>query len=493
MKTYTTSDLPEHLSSDEQLWLYNGLDVSITREVYDRLAESQPGGFAYDMPRQMQAPALAMMRRGVRIDVLARDEETKHLDRELARADYLFARLSAEGWGMETNWRSPAQLMELFYNRMGLEPVLIYDKLKRERRPAANIEALEKLHKRPYAQHLVDLILDMRRTKRLRDVLNSGLDPDGRLRCSYQVVGTMTGRWSSNDSAFHSGTNLQNLTDRARRIVVPDPGKVFVQNDLAQAESRMVAAISQDQAYRDACSSGDLHTTVCRMVWSDIGWPSDPNEHKTFADTTKYYRHFSYRDMAKRAGHASNYGGSPNVLAMHLKIEQKVAADFQTAYFKAFPGIRKWHAKVAAQLARNNTITTALGRRCHFYARPGDNSALKSAIAYEPQSLIGDVLNEGLARVWRQYELPGHLQLLLQVHDAICWQAPAATAADLIPQILETLQVPLDIYGYKFYIPSDATWGWNWGKAKYNKASKSWTNPAGQREFNPGASIHAPA
>lgn len=789
MRTYTTTDLPP-LSGDEQLWLYNGLDVSITRECFDVMAESHPGGFAYDMPRAMQGPALTMMRRGVRVDLFARDEETKQLDADLARYEYLFNRITTEGWGTPTNWQSQPQLMRLFYDVMRIEPVLVYDKLRRERRPAVNIEALEKLHNDPRAQHLVDLIMEMRRVKRLRNVLNTGLDPDGRLRCSYQVAGTMTGRWSSNDSAFHTGcvpadaevltptgwkaistiqsgdlvmqwdkgimsfapaepfetyyngklyhciteqvrqtltadhrvpffdsrknfteaaartvaqravtylplagnfvggntryprllaalmangskessgwriafkkqrkierflslitecgipyteqkakvgyrrfyipgfldwpktwgawvldmhpqsladlvdeskhwdghiqgnsflffsadkvqvdwfciaahccgysttwrhalpseqsfapnasgcytvnvkprnfaavqrkhwttedytgkvycvsvpstyflvrfngthisvtgnTNLQNITDRARRIVIPDPGNVFVQMDLAQAESRMVAAISGDPAYREACASGDLHTTVCRMVWPDIGWPSNPADWKDFAENTKYYRHFSYRDMAKRAGHASNYGGSPHVLAMHLKIEVKVAQAFQDAYFKAFPGIRKWHARVAAQLARNNTITTALGRRCHFYARPGDNTALKSAIAYEPQSLIGDVLNMGLYNVWQRFDLPGYLELLLQVHDAICWQAPKSYVADLIPQVLEAMQVTIDVNGYPVTIPADASWGWNWGKAKFDPKTNTWTNPAGQRSFKPGVALHEPA
>lgn len=493
MRTYVSTELPASQTGDESLWIYNGLDISITREVCNELLKAQAPGFAYNMPRAMQAPALTMMRRGVRVDALARDSETHELNKDLLRAEEIFQRLSA-AWDeddLPVNWRSTPQLMHLFYTAMKLPPVMVYDKLKRESRPAVNIEALEKLGQHKLAKHFVDLILFMRSTKRLRDVLNTGLDPDGRLRCSYQVAGTMTGRWSSNDSAFHTGTNLQNITDRARRIVIPDPGKVMVQMDLAQAESRMVAAISGDIAYREACASGDLHTTVCRMVWPNIGWPSDPKEWKSFADITKYYRHFSYRDMAKRGGHLCNYGGSEHMLSMSLKIERKIAKDFQDAYFARFQGLRKWHAKVAAQLARNNTITTAFGRRCHFYGRPGDNSVLKSAIAYEPQSLIGDTLNMGLYNVWKQFDLTGQIELLLQVHDSIAWQAPIAAAEALIPAVQSVLEVPVDIYGYRVVIPTDATWGWNWGKAKYNKASNSWTNPHGQRDYIPGVPLHA--
>jgi DNA polymerase-1 len=481
MIIYNSTNLPK-LNHDEQLWIYNALDVAVTREVFDRQMESQLPGFAYDMPRAMQGPAFTMMRRGVAVDAVARNEESINLLRDIAKLESIFNQLAA-AWDLEINWRSPQQLMQLFYGTLGLEPIMVYDKLKRERRPSVNREALEKLSKFEFARHFCECILQARGLKRLYDVINSGLDPDNRLRCSYQVAGTMTGRWSSNESAFHTGTNLQNITDRARRIIIPDPGKVMVQNDLPQAESRVVAAISKDSAYREACDSGDLHTTVARMIWPDIGWPSDPKEWKDFAENTKYYRHFSYRDMAKRGGHACNYGATARIIALGLNIPVAVAEDFISAYFGKFKQIRNWHARVAAQLARNNTITTYFGRRCHFYGRPGDTQLLKSAIAYEPQSIIGDVLNLGLYNVWKNYDLPGKIELLLQVHDAVVWQVNEAEAPALIPEIINALYVPVEINGFSLKLVPDATAGYNWGKRKVNKKTGEVENPHGQRPW----------
>ena len=63
-------------------------------------------------------------------------------------------------------------------------------------------------------------------SKRL-ELLNSSLsvdiDKDGRLRCSYNIRGTWTGRLSSGETIFRTGMNMQNIDARFREFLVPDP------------------------------------------------------------------------------------------------------------------------------------------------------------------------------------------------------------------------------------------------------------------------------
>lgn len=471
---------------DESLWIYNGLDNCITFEVHEALS-SIPGGFAYDMSRMMQAPALALMRRGIRVDFAARDEVLEELGRDVAKVQRHFNQLTSEGIGLLVNHRSPAQLKSFFYETLRHPEIKRYDKKKRERVATTNREALEKLEKHPTTGIFAKFILTLRDLEKQIGVLRTGTDADGRMRSSYNVVGTETGRWSSSANVFGTGTNGQNLTDSIRRMFIPDPGMKMAQHDLAQAESVIVGAVSGDEEYQKACASGDPHTYVCELCWPDLAWreAKSKSARRAIAEIP-FYRHWSYRDMAKRGGHGSNYGGTPAALSIVLKIEQKIAEDFQRRYFSKFPGIRMWQLRTQQKLAVDRQITTAFGRNRFFTGRPTDSSTIKEAIAYEPQSVIGDYLNQGLFRVWYELDfLTNRIQVLAQVHDAILFQFDPSREdeAALHAEVSALISAPITIRGREFVIRTDATSGWNWGKVKYNKDGSVKENAHGLREF----------
>jgi len=147
----------------------------------------------------------------------------------------------------------------------------------------------------------------------------------------YSAAGLLvhnTGRWSSSSSPFNTGTNLQNVTKDLRGIFVPDPGYVLFDADLEQAESRVVAYLSEDEGYIKACEEGDLHTTVVKMIWPHRDWTGDLQRDRAMAEE-KYYRDFSYRDICKRAGHGANYGLTVDSLARHLRIHNGMRRCFR--------------------------------------------------------------------------------------------------------------------------------------------------------------------
>lgn len=470
---------------DTQLWIYNALDNCITFEVYEALAPFD-GGFAYDMSRMMQGPALTMMRRGVRIDFAERDRLIQELQADHLLLSSIFTRITTQGLGEAINPNSPDQLKRLFYTILRLDPIHRYDKVKRERVLTTNREALEKITRLPKgAAVLAKLLLEIRDTAKKLQVLTKGIDPDGRLRTSYSTTGTETGRWSASKNVYGLGDNLQNWSDLMRRIIIPDPGKKFIQFDLAQAESVIVAYLSGDENYKDACKSGDPHTYVCQLCWPELGWEKATTkaERRAIAESP-YYRHYTYRDIAKRGGHGANYGGTPHVLAIHLKIPVKVADEFVTKYFTKFPKIRSWHNKTVQELAATRKLTTPLGRIRWFTGRPTDSTVIKEAIAYRPQSTIGDLLNLGLYNVWKELDLPGDIELLAQVHDSILFQFDPTlhNEAELIAKVTAFMRVPITIQGEECIIRSDAQSGWNWGKVK-TKGEKV-INPHGLRDWS---------
>jgi DNA polymerase-1 len=339
--------------------------------------------------------------------------------------------------------------------------------------PTINREALEKLSVYFIAEPLCAHLLALRDLDKKRGFLQTEIDDDGRMRCNFNIAGTNTGRLASSLSDFGTGGNLQNVDRDLRYTFVADPGYVFVNLDGEQADARNVGAICWNLflgrygpdfagAYLDACESGDLHTTVCRMAWSGLDWGDDPAGWRAVADVIAY-RSDSYRQLAKKLGHGTNYYGTPRTMAKHTKVATKVIEEFQARYFTAFPAIKKWHEWVRNELRTSSYLVTPFGRRRSFFGRAYEDETLREAIAYAPQSSTADEIDIGMLNVWRmapKYDI----QLLVQVHDSILAQVPVDAVNEAVPAMMEAMKVPLLLEGGReFHVPIEAKVGFNWG------------------------------
>lgn len=531
------------LNKNNTHYAYNALDSAVTLRVFENLSPKvtacEYASTSYRFVRAMQGPALAMMTRGIAINQRVRAEETERYLKIRNEAQALLDTFADAVWGPETydvitksqeweypvgktgkplkpklktvkhtstatrprglNPASPTQVLAFF--NIALNCAVEHEIRKTPqgtlRTPTANGKALRKWlaskSKGPginprdrtvppvhFAAPFIRLILTIRDADKMLYVLRSALDPDGRMRCSYNVVGTENGRWSSSENAFGRGTNLQNITPTMRRMFCADDGYTLVSTDLEQAESRLVAGlvwqVTGDRAYWDACLSGDLHTTVCRMSWPELNWTSDDKANRGIADQPYpgLNGKLSYRDVAKRIGHGSNYRGSAFGIAGAVGIPVNIVQDFQKRYFTAFPAIPRWHQWTVDKLRTDNYIDTPLGRRRWFFARPTDDSTIREAIAYVPQSTIGELLNLAMYNTWKRSLLPrndpNHLpiQLLLQNHDAFAFQTP--TRLSNLPQLLAAVKAELEIpiplvrgdQVEYLIIPGEFVTGWNW-------------------------------
>lgn len=461
-----TQELPEGLSDIYRHWVYNGLDCCVTYEVKKKqeyecsTRDTVHSDHIFNFEMSMRLPALEMMLNGIKIDPVEHMNLQNKFESRLKLFESHFDRLCETLFDRTFNPRSPVQLQDLLYNHLGLKPVLTLDKKTGQRKPTTNREALEKLStQHPAAKGLIQAILAIRDCGKLVGSLHAGVDPDGRMRFSFNPSATETGRWSSSKNVYGRGLNAQNQTEEIRSMFIADEGYKLCYADLEQAESRAVAYISGDENYIKACESEDLHTTVCRLIWPDLSWTGNLVDDKALAEEP-FYRHFSYRDIAKRAGHATNYYGTAYTLAKILRIEQGVIEKFQRSYFDAFPGIRRWHIQVRIQLEKTARLVTPCGRERQFFGRVFDDSTLREAIAFLPQSTVADLLNFGLFQV-QQY-VP-EVMLLKQVHDAGLWQYPE-DRPEVNAQAIECLQVPLDFPHGTMRIPVEAKCGYRWQK-----------------------------
>jgi len=512
MKIFDTSALDEKmmplLSSQEAAWIYNGLDVCVTAEVFNTLIaqlETEPPNIraTYETALAKLAPFMEMGLRGTLIDEEARQFTIRDLEADLAALDGRFQQIMLAVFETKLNWRSPVQLKNLFYGMLGLKEVK-----KRNSQgvyaSTVNREALEYFKIYLYALPLSNYILAMRDISKQLGFLKTEIDRDQRIRTTYNITGTNTGRASSSLSEFGTGTNLQNVNRKLRYPFTADPGMYMVNVDLEQADGRNVGALCHNlfseasakeiarllqlkswsgpvgpafaSAFLDACESGDLHTTVCRMTWPELAWPDDPKGWKKFCDGLIAHGQDSYRQLAKKLGHGTNYYGTPRTMAKHAHVPTKLIEEFQSRYFGLFPAIKAWHNWTIEQIQTHGTLTTPFGRRRMFFGRGNDASTWRKAIAYSPQSMTGEQIDRGLLAVWRKYP---QVQLLNQVHDSILFQIPFREATHLIPEILKTMQVTIELHGGRPYtVPLEAAGGWNWGYA--NKENniyglKKWT------------------
>jgi DNA polymerase I-like protein with 3'-5' exonuclease and polymerase domains len=494
-----TQEAVAALSQIEAHQIYNGLDSTTTFEVHERLTEqlaslSHPGPAAtYHFKRAMLGPAMSMMRFGIRID-----EGRKHelIEKLFIEREFLEARLNEITQAIcdsDVNARSPTALQPIFYETLGIKP--IEKRAKGETKTPMDLEILEKLLEFQLARPIAQLVLDIRSLGKQIGVLRSAVDPDGRMRTSFNVAATETERWSSSENAFGTGTNFQNLNDDMREIFIADPGKKLAYIDLSQAESFVVGLATYrctgNDTYLQACESGDLHTNVCRMAWPDLPWPDEAKAARKMADEP-FYRWFSYRDMSKRLGHASNLLGKPWGLAKKLRMEEEQVKSFQSSYLRGF-AIDKWHKDVVKRLQTDGELTTILGNRRQFLGRLFDENNWRVAVAFEPQSVIAQVLNSGMYRVWKT--LP-EVQLLAQIHDAILVQYPESIEDQIIPKIQACMNVPLESVHQgqirKTLIPNEAAVGWNWAKetkTNLDGLSKWVGNDKRKRTGNPEAGL----
>jgi DNA polymerase I-like protein with 3'-5' exonuclease and polymerase domains len=290
------------------------------------------------------------------------------------------------------------------------------------------------------------------------------------MRTSYNIGGTTTGRWSSSQNAFGRGTNFQNLREDLRQIFIADPGKKFAYIDLETAESRVVGARGWQvtrakgpgrDAYWRACEAGDLHTQVAKIVWPNFDWTGDKAKDRQVADRL-FYRHHSYRQACKMGGHGTNYIGKPPTLSKHTKIPEAMMAAFQSAYFRGFPEINEWHLWVIRRLMRKASINTLLGRKRVFFGRLDDEATWREGAAFEPQSVVGDILNLGAWRIWN-YLWP-KVELMAQIHDAVLVQYDEADEAEWLPKAMQLMEIPIAVDERILIIPTEASVGWNWNK-----------------------------
>lgn len=476
---------PRALGKSARAMVYNGLDACVTYEVLDQLLPKLDKYTAktYEFSKELQGPVLEMRIRGVKIDQAKRAQLCEQYFQLLDQMERNLEKIVREGCDfVGFNWRSVDCLRTLFFDIFRI-PITTMTK---GGQPSVNRAVLEYMEQYTIAYPIIQLMKEMREIAKRISVLKSEVDPDGRIRTSYNIAGTNTGRFSSSLSEFGTGDNLQNVEEFLRSMFIADEGMKLANFDGEQGDSRCVGAtewnVFKSGTYLDACESGDLHTFVARLCWPNLPWTNKLELDREIAEQP-YYRHYSYRFMCKKLGHGSNYEGKPETLSEQTKTNIVTVREFQPKYFKAFPAHEYWHTWVEEQIRRHpHQLSTLTGRVRTFLGRVDDPRVIRQAVAYDPQGSLSDIVKRGMLNVWRA----DICQLLMENHDSILVQYPQEKEDEVIPKILKLLEYPIQLrHGRTLTIPYGCQTGWNWGKFN-DDPKKGPINLDGLKSYKPG-------
>ena len=379
----------------------------------------------------------------------------------------------------EFNPSSSAQVIDVLYSDNGFATKKIWEPSNKggARNLTADNEALAKIvreqQRKSDVKEFARVLLEHRSLDKLiSSYLNTPVDKDGRVRCTYNLGVAKTGRLSSSKSIFGTGMNLQTIPKRSdasgkiRKLFLPDEGDVFVSGDLSQAEARIVAGLAGEHTLIQRFNEGK---GVFEYVASSIYGVAEDAVSK------------DQRSTAKTLVHGTNYGMEEDKFARTAGIHLEEAERIWRRYCVRFPRLELWRDGVKEVLKRRQgrELITPLGRKRVLLDRGATPTVkggwkfnmnyVRDCWSYVPQSTIGDGLNLGgivktmkviQKRAWKVH-VP---KLRLQIHDQVVYST-APQDADAMKAVLEkTLPMTLTIKGKEIHIPAEVEIGESLGE-----------------------------
>ena len=348
------------------------------------------------------------------------------------------------------NINSPKQLGEVLFDKLGMPA---YKKTKTGY--STNAEVLDKLR----GQHpIVGEVLEYRQYAKLKSTYVDGLlkviPADGRVRTSFQMTVTATGRLSSTEPNLQNIPTRTELGSELRRMFTAEPGKVLVDADYSQIELRLLAHISGDQAMQEAfLDREDFHTVTAAHVFGV------PIEQVTA----------NMRRAAKAVNFGIVYGISAFSLSQDLGVAVAEAKAYMDAYFARFPGVKAYMDGVVQKAREDGYVETMFHRRralpeikaSNFNTRSfGERVALNMPI----QGAAADIIKLAMVKVFTRLKKEAlQARLIMQVHDELIVECPEDEAERVKALLAEEME---GVYALAVPLTAEAHSGKNWLEAK---------------------------
>lgn len=408
---------------------YAAEDADITLRLWEVLKPRLPHENVTTMYETVERPLVPVVGRMEYAGVLINPAHLQSLSHSMSERLEKLAEDIFKQAGSAFNIASPKQLGDILFNQMGLPG----GKKSKTGEWSTAADVLEPLAD----QHvIVEKILEWRGIAKLQNTYADSLPEQidkktGRIHTSYSMALTNTGRLSSTDP------NLQNIPIRTqegreiRKAFIAAKGYKLVSVDYSQIELRLLAAMADIPALKEAFQNGaDIHALTASEV---LGIPLD----KITADQ---------RRSAKAINFGIIYGISGWGLAKQLGISPGEASEIIKRYFSRFPEIRDFMEDNKEEARKLGYVLTMLGRKCVMDGINDKNGARRAyaerqAINAPLQGTAADVMKRAMIAVdhWLQ-ESALDARLILQVHDELVLEARediAQQVADKVSELME--------------------------------------------------------
>ena len=433
-------------AAEAALCSYTSAVAALYEVLPPRLEELNMTALLHEMELPLCRVLAEMELAGFRIDGAALARFGEDLQQRIVTLEQSIYDMAGE----EFNINSPKQLGAILFDKLQLP----HGK-KTKTGWSTNAEVLEKLR---YEAPIVDKVLEYRQYAKLRSTYADGLlravSPDGRVRTSFQMTVTATGRLSSTEPNLQNIPTRTELGSEIRRLFIAGDGNVLVDADYSQIELRLLAHMAGDEAMQQAFLSGaDFHTVTAAKVF-----------HVPESEVTH-----QMRSRAKAVNFGIVYGMSAFSLSQDIHVTVAEAKDYMERYFATYPGVKQYMTDIVEKAKEQGYVETLYHRRralpelksSNFIQRSfGERVALNMPI----QGTAADIMKLAMLRVYDRLRRENlQARLIMQVHDELIVECPEAeqeAVEKLLRQEMEqvaALAVPLT---------AEAHSGKNWLDAK---------------------------
>jgi len=349
--------------------------------------------------------------------------------------------------GKHINTNSPKQVDYLLYSILGLP--------RRAGTGESVITMLLANHAKGEQIGVLESILYKRRyDKTIGTYILSEADTDKRMRTSYRICGTETGRTSTSTTKpplrpfRNTGTSIQTWTKHGDigqdvgHIYIADEGYEFEDFDLSQAEPRIVALLSEDYGLLERFDTIDIHKEsagVCFSLDEAVAQQMSKDDIRRFiGKTTKNAANY---DVRKRTLSGS-INDDAKKFHLNVVVSEKEAGEMLDRIHAKYPNVRSvFHEEIKKALLDNNAILVGpYGAIRTFNERWGEQ-LWKEAFAHIPQNTVSEKIKRSALEAKRRK--PG-LLIIAEKHDALSILGKIEERKENIAMMRDIMEVPID-------------------------------------------------
>lgn len=394
----------------QQMWGYAVKDAELTWRLWHHLKDYPAWT---DLPDEIWTHKqdlirvlLSMKRHGVRID------------QELARqyvemGEEAMAQMEKD---LGINPASPKQLKKLLIDDLGLPIVKTSDKTGNpsfDKQAMLAYDSMLESLENPVAEQIKTFRGWQKAVSASYRPYLDLVDMDGRLRCSYRLHGTATGRLSCAEPNLQQipKTSDKPWNGKVKNCFIAEDGYVLLNADFSQLELRLATAYADEKELKEIFNEG-------RDIFTEMSKQLNMSRHDT-----------------KTLVYSMQYGAGEQRIMNAFNVTKEEAKLIRQNYYATYPNFRRLNDRCTAKVEETGRIKIWSGRERHFENRKEAYKAMNSVI----QGGAADIVERIMVRCFKELEGPD-CRMLLQVHDSITFEVKES----VVPQYTEKIRALME-------------------------------------------------